>query len=128
MNRQIRNLLDETWIELAPKLEHIINEPVSPLKAKAIACFSPPRERVNDEGVVYFVSDGEFVKIGFTCNLKTRLSTLQTMSPRPLEVLKVISGPQTLEKEIHKKFRHFHVHGEWFNMKEDLIKYMVGGV
>ena len=71
---------------------------------------------------VYFISDGEFVKIGKANNVQVRLSQFQTASPRPLKVLKVIECKDSkdayeLEKFLHQAFSEHHIRNEWFDIK-----------
>ena len=72
-----------------------------------------------EDPCVYFITDGEYVKIGATSNIKQRLDTLQTGNPRTLEVLKMIptSEPYKLEASLHKKYRNRQVNNEWYNIK-----------
>ena len=71
--------------------------------------------------VVYYVTDGTFVKVGYTTNLAKRLATLQTGNARKLEVLKVIPFSTALEayqceQRIHKSLSRYNVRGEWFSI------------
>jgi hypothetical protein len=72
--------------------------------------------------VVYYVTDGTFVKVGYTTNLAKRLATLQTGNARKLEVLKVIQFSTALEaykceQRIHKSLTRYNVRGEWFDIQ-----------
>lgn len=65
---------------------------------------------------VYFVSDGEYIKIGISNNLKSRLSGIQTGNARKLSLEHSIScddyrQAQALEKILHEHFSSFHVSG-----------------
>jgi len=71
--------------------------------------------------VVYFIAANEtLVKIGTTANLRARLSALQTSSIHTLRLLATIPGGPTLEKLLHKQFRHARVRGEWFERTPEL--------
>lgn len=73
-------------------------------------------------GTVYFIGpDGGPVKIGFTTNLKTRLGRLQVGSPAKLKVFAAIhDAPGRLEREYHARFWQCRLHGEWFELTDEL--------
>lgn len=79
------------------------------------------------ENFVYFVSDGKYVKIGVTNNIKKRISALQTANARKLETFALIptknsEAAHKLEKELHSVYEQFLVNGEWFDILGFLIK------
>jgi len=62
--------------------------------------------------LVYFISDGKYVKIGQSDNPFRRLKGLQGANARKLELIHVT---RTLsEGELQTKFSKFRVRGEWF--------------
>ena len=64
--------------------------------------------------VVYFIRDGEFVKIGYSDNPKRRMSDLQMANPRKLEFLGSFPGGEADEQRLHMVFEQFHIRNEWF--------------
>jgi hypothetical protein len=68
--------------------------------------------------------DGGYYKVGYTSNLKSRMSQLQTSSPFPIELVCAIRTyyPQTLEKTLHGHLDDYRVAGEWFQTTEDVIR------
>lgn len=81
----------------------------------------------NDNAVsyVYFITDGEAVKIGKANNPKSRLAGLQTSHHKPLRFIATMPGGSELERELHRVFSRFRIRGEWFkDCKEirDFIK------
>ena len=64
--------------------------------------------------MVYFIRQGEFIKIGFTESPLNRLSQLQTANPNNLEVLLIIDGGRELEVKYHELFKEHIYRGEWF--------------
>lgn len=76
------------------------------------------KELPND-GLVYFVTDGKKIKVGYTTNLKSRISSFQVGSSEFIEVLAVIenAGKKT-ESEIHEMFVKYRDSGEWFDLPE----------
>lgn len=68
----------------------------------------------NVESYVYFITDGEAIKIGKANNPKSRLSGLQTSHHKPLAIISTMPGGLELEREIHVIFDGFRLRGEWF--------------
>lgn len=55
------------------------------------------------------------VKIGHSTDVPKRAADIQRMSPVPLTVLGQFEGGLELEGALHKRFRPFRTHGEWFD-------------
>ena len=75
---------------------------------------------------VYFISDGEFIKIGIANSVKKRLNGLQTANARKLNILYVIrvckpSEAHAIETKLHKYFHEQNTIGEWFSITENDI-------
>jgi hypothetical protein len=70
------------------------------------------------EPIVYFLKNGDRVKIGYTTHLAARVTAL---SLRNRDVLLALDGGRELEAELH---RRFHAHRisrtEWFNFAEEI--------
>jgi len=64
------------------------------------------------------------VKIGVSDSPEIRIVRHYTSCPFPLELLRVISGPRSLERSIHKRFEHIRRHLEWFEASPELLKYI----
>lgn len=77
-----------------------------------------------DVGIcVYFITDGEYVKIGISNSLSLRISHLQIGNPRELKPLHIIPVSDlkealALEKDLHNYFSKKKVRGEWFSISE----------
>lgn len=76
---------------------------------------------------VYFISDGEFVKIGVAASLPNRIRELQTGNPRKLFALYVIETDSQkdalkIESELHNLFSNVRCIGEWFDVNDEEIK------
>lgn len=77
--------------------------------------------------MVYFITDGDFIKIGYTKNnVKKRLKQLQTSSPNKLFILGYVEGDKNTEKQIHKMFYNsiVRINGEWFFPTQDILDYI----
>lgn len=73
------------------------------------------------EYFIYFVADGEYVKIGVSNNVKQRMTELQVSNARKLELIALVParGRQeayTLEEKLHWCYRNYLVRGEWYNI------------
>jgi DNA-binding XRE family transcriptional regulator len=76
--------------------------------------------------MIYFIQNTEtkHIKIGYSDNVRSRLSDLQISSPHELAILTICEGGIEVEKELHDKFNDHYVRGEWFNPSEELISYI----
>lgn len=77
-----------------------------------------------NDPLVYFVRDGDRIKIGRSRKFVNRLFSLQTGNPRPLQCEKVIKcndykSACALEKELHRKYKDYRILNEWFS--EDIL-------
>lgn len=75
---------------------------------------------------IYFIAaiESQRIKIGFSAYPEKRINTLMTSSPYQLEVIKVISGNQDDERQLHQRFAHLRNHREWFTDCEELREYI----
>lgn len=75
---------------------------------------------------VYFAQSGHggAIKIGYSWNTYGRRSNLNTASPVPVRWLGDIPGTPDLERELHRKFAHLRIKGEWFSPAPELIEHI----
>lgn len=68
------------------------------------------------EEFVYFVTDGEFIKIGYSINWPVRIAQIQAYNPRELTVLAVFRGTMAYEWGLHQRFAQHRIRSgnEWF--------------
>jgi hypothetical protein len=73
----------------------------------------------------YLIGHDRAVKIGWTDRHpeKRRLSQLQVASSEPLEVLGLLLGTRSTERELHRKFAQHAIRGEWFYRAEEILAY-----
>ena len=70
----------------------------------------------------YFIGDEQGrVKIGKSKDIAARLQKMQTDNADNLTVLGVLDCN---ECELHVKFAHYHVRGEWFVLSEEIKQYI----
>lgn len=74
--------------------------------------------------MIYFLSDGEHVKIGFSDNVKVRIPDIRVSNPKDLSVELVIDGDYAFEQKIHNDLKKYHVRGEWFYYSEVVKQYI----
>lgn len=78
---------------------------------------------------VYFIQAGEGgpIKIGFTTGSPAaRLASLQTGNPYPLKLIAAVRGAVEVETELHGRFGHLRMVGEWFRPAADLTAFIAG--
>lgn len=81
-------------------------------------------EEKRTNGFVYCISDGTALKIGKTLNHPlNRVADLQTGNPRLLKLLAYVEAEDVAvaEAEMHARFAHLSVLGEWFEHHEDIL-------
>ncbi|MGP5722781.1 GIY-YIG nuclease family protein [Corynebacterium casei] len=90
--------------------------------------YETPPERATklETSRVYFVysPDADKVKIGFSDSPESRMKSMQTGSPVPLELLGTIPGGQDVEMELHERFKSDRSHGEWFRMTSEIERFI----
>jgi hypothetical protein len=74
--------------------------------------------------VVYFIRAGDMIKIGTTTTLPSRMDALAVSTPEKLEILLVVPGGRTEERQVHALFREDRVRGEWFRPSERLAEFI----
>ena len=77
-----------------------------------------------DNFAVYFIDNGDFVKIGRSTNTAKRLATLQCASPYDLKIILVVTGGYDKEQELHERFAHLRHRGEWFKKGPELLQFI----
>jgi hypothetical protein len=97
---------------------------VKPAQA-ALARYKEDRKQA---GFIYFLTAAHPdypIKIGFTQRLSgLRLRAIQTSCPYALEFLARMRGVQRQERELHERFDHLRLRGEWFSRSPELLAYI----
>lgn len=75
-------------------------------------------------GSVYFISDGEYIKIGSSERVGRRFKSLQSGNPKKLELLGAVSAKLFSEYGLHRRFADIRVHGEWFKHTPELMAFI----
>lgn len=74
--------------------------------------------------MIYFIQSEQYVKIGYTSNLKARYKKYVTENPNPVRLLGSIKGGMDIEKKLHKRFGEFKHNREWFHLN-DTVRAMI---
>lgn len=61
------------------------------------------------------------VKIGYAANIDLRVLSLQTMSWRTIQILRIIDGGRDAETWLQDHFKQRHVAREWFMFDPDML-------
>jgi len=70
---------------------------------------------------VYFISDGEFVKIGRSENPLLRFYNIQGANPKKLEILHIVECNESIFHILFGKYKH---RGEWFKIEGELKEFL----
>jgi hypothetical protein len=82
----------------------------------------PPRIRRNPKAV-YFIDDGTAIKIGKSEDPLSRVKKIQTNNPRQLTLLGYSYYLE--ESYTHHMFIHKHIRGEWYDLTERDIEFLL---
>lgn len=74
--------------------------------------------------MIYFIQNGDMVKIGYSDNPVVRMGALQTASSEILKLRLVIDGDASTELILHKRFTVYRSHHEWFRLEGSLLKFI----
>lgn len=99
---------------------------VTATSVRFIQDYVPLNERVGTVYAVQGVSGGP-IKIGWTQDLDRRLGELQTGNAQPLRVIAACVGRRVDEQELHVRFAHLRLCGEWFKDDPELRKVIEAG-
>ena len=80
--------------------------------------------------MVYFIREEKtnFVKIGYTRHsIRERMVALQIGNPRKLHLLNVFEDDHCDEQECHQLYSGYHIHGEWFELPDNIIQKLESG-
>lgn len=73
---------------------------------------------------VYFVSYGQYIKIGWTSDLLGRIAELQKAAPEQLSLLLKFPGSKSDELRLHHRFAHLRLRGEWFKSSPEILGFI----
>lgn len=77
----------------------------------------------SNRDVVCFLHDGEFIKIGFSNNLLSRVSNLQVANARLLFPILLLEAGEKTERRIHNELGFCNESGEWYR-SSDVVEWL----
>ena len=77
--------------------------------------------------MIYFIKDGDYVKIGYSNNPRARLLNLQGANSRTLEIVGIMAGEREHEAWLHTAFDMFRLRlsNEWFFFADTINKFIL---
>ena len=111
----------------------LANNPPPP--SKPIRCV-PMLERViidvpplgpDHDGHVYVIGFADYVKIGWSENVKRRLFDVQKHAPEKLVLYTLFAAKPETERKLHRRFKRIRLHGEWFALTHSLKSWVYDG-
>jgi hypothetical protein len=85
-------------------------------------------EAMRHKSWVYFIEckGANAIKIGHSIDPKCRLEALQAGCPLKLSMVVRTCGGIQEEYDVHRRFRHLRIHGEWFRAEPELVDFILG--
>jgi hypothetical protein len=76
--------------------------------------------------MIYLIADKQrmYCKIGKANAPVQRLDEIQVGCPLDLEIVCIVQGSFSEEKELHEQFKQFYIRGEWFRYDTTIETYM----
>ena len=78
--------------------------------------------------MVYFITDGEYFKIGSSKNPEKRLLELQTANARPLKLFATVEGGVFVERIYQNVLSDVKVINEWFDVSEEEVSNIISAI
>lgn len=91
--------------------------------ARAVGPAKQPKQRPQK---VYFIGNGDKVKIGISVSPQARLKDMEVSNHGELKLLATIPGGRKRERELHRRFMQYHIRGEWFELVTPIKKFIAG--
>jgi hypothetical protein len=133
IQRHIRKLCEQGYIrDMTPSLRNSAHEYEITSRLNATA-FEPSgtRQRFKAKPTpshVYAIEAGEYVKIGVTNNLRSRVKSLAAIPPFPLKTLgsMKVQRPFDVEQALFEMFIQDRARGEWFILSKTKMAWLRG--
>lgn len=104
-------------------LRAMFGAPSDPPKDVLAAEVERPKYRAK-KSLVYFIQNGDAVKIGISSNPKMRMADMAVGNHADLKLLGVMTGGGPRERHLHKKFDKHHIRGEWYKLAPEILEYI----
>lgn len=118
LRRQAHAIYCERMGDIA-RMERLVQREVAvPPKLK------PPVRSPDGWCYIYFLQQGELVKIGRAADVKNRIRRLQTGNGGQFHLLAAIPGHAVIEEAIQARFAYLREQGEWFQIDTALTAFI----
>lgn len=109
------NCIYDTVQELLDMYDHVV---IDILEFKEYVPLMIGESKNPKHGFIYFITDGELVKIGQAVNIDKRMKGIQTGNSREIMQLQIIEvdDMDRVEQSLHYWFEPYRKHGEWFDL------------
>jgi len=97
------------------------------MKMKSIKRIETDNEKIKSQdvsfGYLYFLTDGDYVKIGVSKNVNKRISELNTSSAKEIKLIAkyCLPNPYSVEAILHQLLKRYRVNGEWFDISHFFV-------
>jgi hypothetical protein len=105
-------------------LRHYAQEDITDLFCKNKAPVNPHSIRA---GFVYVAGFAQFVKIGWTTDVKCRIYSIEQGLPETFVLYHSFGGTQKDERALHRRFKSLRTRGEWFRHEGELAEWIRAG-
>jgi hypothetical protein len=78
-------------------------------------------------GHVYVIGFADYVKIGWSTNVRRRLFDIQKNALEKLVLYSVFATKEATERTLHRRFKSLKLHGEWFALTHSLKDWVKNG-
>lgn len=115
------------YASVTPSDIEVLNKNIQRIEESAPKRMALVKSKQDTSGYVYLVqSPTSAYKIGKTVDPDNRMKTFSVKLPFEVDYVCVIQSDDmhTLETELHAKFEHKRVNGEWFDLDETDVEYI----
>lgn len=115
---------DHAWLLSPGKL--FFGKPLSPHDVRHWTKQLLAAAGLTNRSVVYFVSldDPSKVKIGWTGNMRQKLTVFRNSTPTEPTVHLTLLGGYDLEQQLHRRFKADRIVREWFRLSDEIKEFM----
>jgi integrase len=121
----IQRNLGHSSIQVTQRYAHV-DDREALAAANAITTLLPPNvvrfQPAPKAQFVYFITDGDHMKIGHSSDPERRLRAAQTCHPKTLWLVGTIAATKITEDAAHRKFADDRLRGEWFSVTGATLK------
>ena len=103
------------------------SKPIQCLPRSKCVMIDVPPLGPNHYGHVYVIGFADYVKIGWSENVRERLFDIQKHAPEELVVYRLFAAKKVTERKLQQRFTNMRLHGEWFALAHSLKGWVEDG-